>query len=260
MSKATYDFSDATVVVTGASSGIGRAIAFAFADAGATVFNASRRPEAKDADVPTHEAIRDRGGTARYLPVDVADPAELEATIEAAREFGGVDVMVNNAGIYVDSPLLETTPAELDALYEANVRGVLFGTQAAAKDMIERGVAGSVVNLASISSNLSQFGHVPYDATKGAVRMLTRGAALELAEYGIRVNATAPGQIATEILEGWSEEAVRGAEADDFLKPVPLGRAGFPEDVARATLFLASDDASYVTGELLHVDGGWQIC
>jgi NAD(P)-dependent dehydrogenase (short-subunit alcohol dehydrogenase family) len=126
--------------------------------------------------------------------------------------------------------------------------------------MLERDDPGVIVNTASISSNLAQFGQVQYDATKGAVRMITRGAALELAEHGIRVNAVAPGQIATEFGQGWSEEAVEAVENAELLKPVPLGRAGFPEDVAGATLFLAGDDAEYVTGELIHVDGGWQIC
>lgn len=125
--------------------------------------------------------------------------------------------------------------------------------------MIDRGVAGNIVNTASISSNVAQFGQVQYDSTKGAIRMITRGAALELAEHGIRVNAVAPGEIATEFLDGWTEEAQAGAEQDEFLKPVPLGRAGFPTDVAPAALFLASEGADYVTGELFHVDGGWQI-
>ena len=260
MPEATYDFSDQTAIVTGASSGIGRAIALAFADAGATVLAADVREEPKDADAPTHEAIREAGGTAEYLEVDVSDPAAVEAAVERARDYGGVDVMVNNAGVHIESPMLETTPDELDQLLGVNVRGVFFGTQAAAADMIERDDPGCVVNTASISSNFAQFDQVQYDATKGAVRMITRGAALELAEDGIRVNATAPGQIATEIHEGWTEQATRGAEEGEFIKPVPLGRAGFPEEVARATLFLASDEASYVTGELLHVDGGWQVC
>jgi NAD(P)-dependent dehydrogenase (short-subunit alcohol dehydrogenase family) len=133
---------------------------------------------------------------------------------------------------------------------------VFFGCQAADNDMIDRGEGGAVINTASISSNFAQHGQVQYDATKGAVRMITRGAALELAEHDIRVNAVAPGQIATEFLEGWTEEAQEG----DFLKPVPQGRAGRPEDVAGAALYLASEQAGYTTGELLHVDGGWQIC
>jgi len=260
MGTPTHDFADETVIVTGASSGIGRETALRFAEAGATVLNADIEEEPKDADVPTHEVIEDAGGTAEYLEVDVSDPAEVEAAVEHAQDYGGVDVMVNNAGLYIERPMRELTPAQFDRIVAVNVRGVFFGCQAAANDMLERDDPGVIVNTASISSNLAQFGQVQYDATKGAVRMITRGAALELAEHGIRVNAVAPGQIATEFGQGWSEEAVEAVENDELLKPVPLGRAGFPEDVAGAMLFLAGDDAEYVTGELIHVDGGWQIC
>jgi len=261
MGSVQYDFADETVIVTGGSSGIGRAIALEFADAGATVLNADIDPEPKDRDAekPTHERIEADGGTAEFVETDVSDPAEIRVAVEAAREYGGVDVMVNNAGLYIGGPMREVTEAEFDRIHAVNAKGVFFGTQIAANDMIDRGVAGSIVNTASISSNVAQFGQVQYDSTKGAIRMITRGSALELAEHDIRVNAVAPGQIATEFLDGWTEEAQAGAEEGEFLKPVPLGRAGFPTDVAPAAVFLASDAAGYVTGELLHVDGGWQI-
>jgi NAD(P)-dependent dehydrogenase (short-subunit alcohol dehydrogenase family) len=259
MGTPTHDLADETVIVTGATSGIGRETALRFAEAGATVLNADIEEEPKDADVPTHEAIEEAGGTAEYLEVDVSDPAEIEAAVEHARDYGGVDVMVNNAGLYIEGPMRDITPEQFDRIFDVNVRGVFFGCQAAANDMLERDDPGVIVNTASISSNLAQFDQVQYDATKGAVRMITRGTALELAEHGIRVNAVAPGQIATEFGEGWSEEAVEAVENDELLKPVPLGRAGFPEDIAGTMLFLASDDAEYITGELIHVDGGWQI-
>jgi NAD(P)-dependent dehydrogenase (short-subunit alcohol dehydrogenase family) len=168
--------------------------------------------------------------------------------------------MVNNAGVFVGGPITEVDPDDLDTGYGVNVRGMFVGTQAAANDMLDRGVEGSIVNTASISSNLAQHGQVAYDATKGAIRMLTRGAALDLAEDGIRVNATAPGQIATEFTENGTERTVERAGDEEYIKPIPMRRAGFPEDVADATLFLASDAADYITGELLAVDGGWQIC
>jgi NAD(P)-dependent dehydrogenase (short-subunit alcohol dehydrogenase family) len=261
MGTVQYDFTDETIVVTGASSGIGRAIAFEFAEAGATVINADLSPEPndRDADRPTHEAIEADGGTAEFVETDVSEPEDIRVAVEAARQHGGVDVMVNNAGRYIGGPMREVTEAEFDRIHAVNAKGVFFGTQIAAEDMIDRGVAANIVNTASISSNVAQFGQVQYDSTKGAIRMITRGAALELAEHGIRVNAVAPGEIATEFLDGWTEEAQAGAEQDEFLKPVPLGRAGFPTDVAPAALFLASEGADYVTGELFHVDGGWQI-
>ena len=261
MGTVQYDFADETAVVTGASSGIGRAIAFEFAEAGATVINADLTPEPndRDAEAPTHESIEADGGTAEFVETDVSDPGDLRVAVEAAREHGGVDTMVNNAGLYIGGPMREVTEEEFDRIHAVNAKGVFFGTQIAAEDMIDRGVAGSVVNTASISSNVAQFGQVQYDSTKGAIRMITRGSALELAEHDIRVNAVAPGQIATEFLDGWTEEAQEGAEEGSFLKPVPMGRAGFPTDVAPAALFLASDGADDITGELLHVDGGWQI-
>ncbi|WP_020221881.1 SDR family NAD(P)-dependent oxidoreductase [Halarchaeum acidiphilum] len=259
MGRITGDFAGETVIVTGGASGIGRAVARRFGDAGATVLVADLDPEPNTGGTPTHEAIEEAGGTAAFAETDVTVPADVEAVVEAAREFGGVDVMVNNAGYHAGGPLLDLDVAELRRALAVNVEGVFVGTQVAARDMIDRDEPGSVVNTASISSEVAQFEQVGYDASKGAVKMVTRGSALELAEYGIRVNAVAPGQIATEFVEGWSEEAPAKAASDDLLKPVPLGRAGVPDDLAAAYLYLASEDASYVTGELLFVDGGWQV-
>jgi glucose 1-dehydrogenase len=259
MGSISYDFHGTTVIVTGATSGIGREIALRFGEAGATVVNADIDREPKDAAVPTHEAIEAAGGTARYVETDVTDRDQLRSVVEAAGDLGGVDVMINNAGLQIPGSFLETEPDQLDALLRVNAAGTFFGTQVAAADMIARDDPGCILNTASISSNLAQHDQVQYDASKGAVRMITRGTALELAEHGIRVNAVAPGQIATEFVDGWSDEAREAARNDELLKPVPLGRAGTPEDVAGAYLFLASEDATYVTGELVHVDGGWQI-
>lgn len=261
MGSVHYDFAGETVIVTGGSSGIGRAIALEFANAGATVIVADEREEPKDpdAELATHEAIEESGGSAEFVECDVSDSEQVESVVEAARDYGGVDVMVNNAGVFIGGEFTDYEPGDLDTGYGVNVRGMFVGTQAAANDMIERGVEGSIVNTASISSNLAQHGQVAYDTTKGAVRMLTRGAALELAAEGIRVNATAPGQIATEFTENGTETTQQRAGDGEFLKPIPLERAGVPEDVADATLYLASEAAGYTTGELLSVDGGWQI-
>jgi NAD(P)-dependent dehydrogenase (short-subunit alcohol dehydrogenase family) len=259
MGRLEPDFDDETVIVTGGASGIGREVALRFGDAGATVLVADLDDEPKDADVPTHEAVREAGGAAEFVECDVTERDQLRAVVEAAREFGGVDVMVNNAGLIVNGSILDLDPEAFDAIHAVNAKGVYFGTQVAANDMLDRNDPGVVVNTASISSNDAQFDQVQYDSSKGAVRMITRGAALELAEHGIRVNAVAPGQIATEFTEGWSERAPEQVAGDELIKPVPLGRAGTPADVAGAYLYLASEDASYVTGELLSVDGGWQV-
>ena len=145
------DFSDEVVVVTGASSGIGRAVALAFGAAGAVVVNADVRPEPKDpdAEAPTHEAIENAGGVSEYVETDVSDPERIERALDLAREYGGVEVMINNAGVYTKRRFREVTPEEFDSVYQVNARGAFFGTQLAANDMIERGVAGNVVNTAS---------------------------------------------------------------------------------------------------------------
>jgi len=259
MGQLNPQFGDDTVVVTGGASGIGRAVAQQFGDAGATVLVADLRADPKEGGAPTHELIEESGGTAEFVETDVSNRDDIATLIDAAHEYGGVDVMVNNAGMFIGGSILDVEPEEFERIHSVNAKGIYFGTQVAANDMIDRGEPGAIINTASISSHYAQFEQVQYDSTKGAVRMITRGAALELAEHGIRVNAVAPGQIATELDEGWSEVATEKAANDELIKRVPLGRAGTPEDVAGAYLYLASDEAGYVTGELLFVDGGWQV-
>ncbi|MDZ5811742.1 SDR family NAD(P)-dependent oxidoreductase [Halorubrum sp. AD140] len=248
------DFSGETVVVTGGSSGIGRAVATGFGDAGATVINADVRaaPKDVDAETPTHEAIEERGGTAAYVETDVSEPSQIESVIEAAREFGGVDVMVNNAGVHRSLEFLDVSPEDFEFVHGVNLRGAFFGTQLAARDMIDRGVEGAIVNTSSTTAERAERNHSHYATTKGGVQMLTRSAALELDRHGIRVNAVAPGPIATEIREGWADEA-RGAIEESGGLP---SRAGAPGDLRDAYLYLASEGASYVTGETVWVDGG----
>lgn len=257
MSDVSYHFDDATVAVTGGSSGIGRAIALAFGDAGATVINGDLRPDPKTGDTPTHERIREVGGEAAFVETDVSDPVALVSLVDEADTYGGLDVFVNNAGIFEDVPFLQVDEATLDAHYQVNVKGVYFGCQAAALKMQDDG--GAIVNVGSISSRVAQGGLVHYEATKGAVEMITRGAALELAGDGIRVNAVAPGIVPTELYEGYSEKYQDESERAELVKPIPMERPGTPQDVADATLYLASDGASYTTGETLFVDGGWMI-
>jgi len=259
MENVEFEFSGGTVVVTGGSSGIGRAIALAFGDAGATVINADIRPDPKDidADRPTHERIERDGGDARYVETDVSDPEAIEEAIAVADEHGGIDVMVNNAGWFTRGELPEVTEETFGRIHEINAGGVFFGCQAAAAAMRDRGTGGAIINTASISSTHAQAGQIPYDSTKGAIRMITRGAALELAPDDIRVNAVAPGHIATEFGAG-AERKEEAVAAGELTKPIPLDRPGYPSDIAPAVLFLASDAAAYVTGETLYVDGGWQ--
>jgi NAD(P)-dependent dehydrogenase (short-subunit alcohol dehydrogenase family) len=260
MGTISGDFADETVVVTGGSSGIGRAVAHRFADAGATVVNADVRPDPKDldAETPTHETIREQGGTAEYVETDVSDPDQIESVVEAAREFGGVDVMVNNAGVHVSRRFLDVDEADWAHVQGVNARGTFFGTQIAAKDMLDRGDPGAIVNTVSTSMDSAGWEHSHYAASKGAARMTVRSAAYELAGRGIRVTGVAPGATATEITEGFSERAQVETDADPADQAPPV-RAGTPEDIAGAYLYLASEDADYVHGSVLYVDGGAHV-
>ena len=258
MGSSTFQFAEETVVITGASSGIGRAIACRFGEAGATVINADIEEEPNDAKAtrPTHERIQDDGGDAHFVETDVSDPDDLEFAIDAARAFGGVDIMVNNAGIHITESVLDLTEAQFDRIHEVNVKGCLFGCQAAARDMRDRGVCGSILNMASISSTMAKPRQIAYESTKGAVKMITRSAAIELAP-DIRVNALAPGRTATEFGASTAAEKAASVADQSMLKPVPMNRVGQPGDLTGAALFLASEDASYITGEMVYVDGGY---
>ncbi|GCF15869.1 sorbitol dehydrogenase [Haloarcula mannanilytica] len=274
MGELQYDFSGETVVVTGGASGIGRAVARRFGDAGATVLIADIREHPVDGaeSTPTHELIEDNGGRAIFVETDVSDPDDVAAVVEASREFGGVDVMVNNAGIYREASLIETGTAAFDQVFAINVRGVFAGCRAAARQMLARDDPGCIVNTASISSEYAQVGHTMYDASKGAVMMITRVGALELAKHDIRVNAVAPGVIETTF--GTDNPEIEQTNTDGFIlesadipeigeqkvsADIPMDRMGTPDELAGSYLFLASEAASYVTGHLLYADGGYSI-
>lgn len=261
MNQIEFDFSGETVIVTGGASGIGRAIALQFGIHGATVLIGDLRSDPKDVDatLATDTVIEERGGTAEFYEVDATDVDQLRALVEHANEFGGVDIMVNNVGGSLGASLAEVTPEQFDQAMALNVRSSLFGTQAAAKDMIDRAAEGAIINTASIRSRFADRDQILYTAGKGAVKMLTRASAMELAAEGIRVNAVAPGPVATEAVPGRTEEIDDVITSGEYTKEIPLNRGGVPEEVAHAALFLASDAASYTTGELLHVDGGYQI-
>lgn len=261
MGRAVWDFSDETAVVTGGSSGIGRQIALELADADAAVVIADTRREPVDPDAaPTAEVIEENGGDAAFVETDVRQLEEQRAAIERAREFGGLDMMFNNAGVGSTESVLDASRAEFERLFDVHVFGMMTGCRLAAEEFIDRGIDGAIVNTASIRSEFADPDHVQYDTAKGAVKMLTRCAAFELADHGIRVNAVAPGPIATHGRQTDTAEELRERIADgDYTKPIPQSRAGEPEEVAAAALYLASEEASYTTGELLFVDGGYQI-
>jgi NAD(P)-dependent dehydrogenase (short-subunit alcohol dehydrogenase family) len=189
------------------------------------------------------------------LELDVRRVETIDAVIGEADETAPLRTVVNNAGVGWSMPLVEVTPERFDELMAVNLRGVFFVLQAAARVMIPRR-HGSIVNIASTSAfTASSNPMVPYDASKAAVRMLTVSAARELSAFGIRVNAVAPGTVATDFMRSLiPDPAVLAGQAEAL---IPLGRLGTPGDVAAAVEFLSSDDASYVTGHVLVVDGGW---
>lgn len=247
-----------TAVVTGGASGFGREICLTFARNGADVIVADIRESPREGGTPTHERIRtETDCRAHYVDCDVTSPEDTTVAVEAARELGGIDVMVNNAGIFQTEDFLDVTEAEYDELMTVNVKGTFFGAQAAAREMVDNG--GSIINLSSVAGMEGTRLAPTYSMTKGAVRLLTYSLADELGRKGIRVNAIHPGISKTQLMtESMLGSGIRGRIYDSMIKrQIPLGRYGDPEDVANAALYLASDLSSYVNGESLLVDGGF---
>jgi glucose 1-dehydrogenase len=239
-------------VVTGSSSGIGEAIALAFAANGAAVVvNYSRH---EDAAQKVLEKIEGAGGKGLVVGADVSDPKEVEAMVQQATDaFGRLDIMVNNAGMEHKMPFLETPFEVWQETIAVNLTGAWLGCQAAAKQMVAQGDGGRIINVSSVHEDLAMPTNAPYCATKGGVRMLMRTLAVELAPHKITVNNIAPGAIETPMDAPLEQNP---DEMKELLSEIPLGRMGKPEEVANLALFLASDDSSYVTGSTLFVDGG----
>lgn len=239
-------------LVTGASSGNGRAIARRFAEEGASVTVADVRRDPRLGGMPTHERIADAGGEAQFVETDVSSVAALrECVDETVDAFGSLDVMVNNAGVERQLPIVDATEEDYAWLMEINLKGVYFGSQVAIEAMQTQDVEGSIINMSSIGGLRGLENSSLYCASKGGVTNLTRELAVEQGDYGIRVNALNPGFIETAMT---TED---GETAEGILARTPLGRAGQPEEVADAALFLASDESSFVTGHNLVIDGGF---
>ena len=237
--------------VTGAGTGIGVGIAIALAEAGADVcvgyFGSAEGAR------ETAVKIEALGRRALLQQADVADSAQARGLVDATVErLGRIDVMVNNSGVTWPKPFLELDDETWDRTFGINLRGMFLCSQQAARHMVRQGAGGRIINLSSVHGFSATTRHVHYEATKGGINMFTKALAIELAPHQITVNAIAPGAIEVEryykTMPNYDREAMG--------QRIPAGRVGFPEDVAPLAVFLASDDASYITGETILVDGG----
>jgi len=249
-----------TAIVTGGGSGIGRGICLRFAREGASIVIA-------DLDLAAAEKVTEEivtaGGKALAVQTDVTDREAVKGVVSAAvKEFGGLDILVNNAGVGKIIPFMETTEADFDLLFNVNCKGLMICSQEAAKQMITQNRGGKIINLASQAGRRGESLVMAYCASKAAVISMNQSIALALAEHKINVNAIAPGIVDTPFwvevdkqfakLLGWEI----GEPKRKFCESIPLGRIEQPEDVAGAAVFLASEDANYITQQCLNVDGG----
>ena len=248
----TQKFTGKTALVTGAANGIGLACATRFAQDGAQVLLADI-DGAKAASAAA--ALRAQGLSASAAACDVTRRADVEAAVAACVEaFGGLDIMISNAGIATGAPFLDMSDEIFDTVIATNLRSVFLGGQIAARQMLRQGRGGAIINMSSVNALMAIPGFAAYGASKGGINQLTRVMAIELAPHGIRVNAIGPGTILTEL----AKKAVLGDKAarHKVLSRTPIGRAGEPAEIASVAAFLASADAAYITGQVIYPDGG----
>lgn len=236
-------------LVTGASRGIGRAVAIELAKEGAAV--AINYAGNKSAAEEVQKIITEMGRRAMIIQADVSDEKSAADMVEKViKEFGGIDILVNNAGITRDGLFIRMKEEDWNAVINTNLTGIFNCTKTAAKYMMKKR-SGRIINMSSVSGIMGNAGQTNYAAAKAGVIGFTKSLAREMASRGITVNAVAPGFIATDMTAAMPEKA-----QEHVLSSIPLGKMGEPKDIANAVLFLASDKASYITGQVIHVDGG----
>ena len=237
-----------TAVVTGGASGIGKAVVQAFLDNGANVVVCDMNPQTPEYDL--HEG----SGEFLYVPTDVTKADSVKAMVEAGKaKFGKLDILVNNAGITRDGLIMKMSEADYDAVLDTNLKGA-FNTIRHMSRYFLKQKSGRIINISSVSGILGNAGQANYSASKAGVIGLTKAVARELASRGITANAVAPGFVETEMTD-----VLADAAKENLLSQIPLGRPGNTKDIANAVLFLASDAAGYITGQVLSVDGGMAI-
>jgi len=238
-----------TAIITGSARGLGKAIALKMAKMGANiVLNDIASSDSLDA---TATEFKDAGYKVAVTRGDVRNAEDVKAMVAAAVEaFGRVDILVNNAGITKDKPMAMMSEEDWDAVLDINLKGAFFCTKFAAKQMIKQKY-GRIINMASVAGRYGNPGQANYSASKAGLIGLTKTTAKEFASRGVTCNAVAPGMIQSKMTDVLSEEVRK-----KYLENIPLGRFGTPEDVAGVVVFLASDDASYVTGQVIDIDGG----
>ena len=248
------DLKGKTALVTGASRGLGRAIALGFAEHGCNV--AINYSSNEDAAAEVKAAVEQAGARALLCGADIADRAAVETMVEETTDvLGGIDILVNNAGVWEKNSITELSDECLRKTMDINVMGSFYPAAAVARHMVDRR-SGSIINVSSTAGQRGEAHHSAYAASKSAVIGMTKSLAVELAPHGVRVNCVAPGWFETDM----SRDAINADTDHTIIKTIPLGRVGQPVELAGAVLFLASQMSSFVTGEVINVNGGAVLC